>query len=357
MSRHRKAAVLCALCLAVAACVDGSTGRLTDPEVANGALVDASGSAPLTDGVWKKNLAPIVPARAAAAAGVLNRSIIVVGGENGSRPPMSPLTFRPMSRVDAYNPDTKTWSRLPSLPAPRVFLFGATPMNGKLYVAGGYSYPSVGGLEPKKSLFVYDPVTNSWSRKADMPLAAWSAGVQAAVNGRLYVYYFNRGIGPGENGIFIMYNPATNKWVDLPAPPRQHQGMPVGGAINGKFYLAGGGHGDDASTGNLDVYDPASGTWTEKRPMRVPRDGAMAAVFQGRLVVAGGVTIDPQGNAIPGGDLEIYDPVTDTWSSGPSMPTARWNGAAAAARGRIHFIGGRTNSSYQPVGTVEAYVP
>jgi N-acetylneuraminic acid mutarotase len=349
MPRHGKAAILCAFWLALAGCDDDAAGTFTGPDMANSALVEASGGALLTDGVWKENLAPIVPARAAAAAGFLNRTIIVVGGENRNG--------GAMSRVDAYDLDTKTWSRLPSLPAPRAFPFGATPINGKLYVAGGSTAPTGGGFQPKNSLYVYDPGTWSWSRKADLPLAAWSAGVQAAINGRLYVYYFNRGIGPGENGLFIRYDPARDQWTYLPAPPRQHQGMPVGGTINGRFYLAGGGHGDDPSTGNLDMFDPATGTWTEKRSMRIQHDGAMAAVFQGKLVVAGGMTIDPfTARPIPGGDLEIYDPVTDTWTSGPPMPTARWNGAAAFARGRIYFIGGRTDS-YQPIRIVEAYVP
>jgi N-acetylneuraminic acid mutarotase len=40
------------------------------------------------------------------------------------------------------------------------------------------------------------------------------------------------------------------------------------------------------------------------------------------------------------GDLYAYDPTTDAWSTGPSMPTPRHGLSVLAAGGNLHVIGG-----------------
>ena len=187
-----------------------------------------------------------------------------------------------------------------------------------------------------------------------MPLPAYSGGVQGAINGKLYAYQFPYDVNVSpQGGTFLVYTPTTDKWIRLPVP-RVHQGSPVGGVIGGKFYLAGGQDAYGRPSIELDVYDPGTGTWTAKRPMRVGRDVAMAAVFQGRLFVAGGVNY---GATLTGmTDLELYDPATDAWTLGTSLPGGRWNGAAAAGGGKFWVIGGRQDG-WQPTYKVEAYVP
>jgi N-acetylneuraminic acid mutarotase len=345
MSRSTKA-ILSAFCLIVVGCNDGPTATITDPELATAdqATIGMSSSDVLTDGEWRTKLG-LFPTRAAMAAVVFNRSIIVVGGENGNR--------QAMSRVSAYNLDTKTWSQLQPLPAPRAYVWGVTPLGGKLYVAGGRRLGSPADF-PQKSLFVYDPATNTWTRKADMPLPAYAGGVQGAINGILYAYQFpyDPYVSP-QGGTFLMYTPATDKWVRLPVP-RGHQGSPVGGVIDGKFYLAGGMDAYSNTSTELDMYNPRTGTWTAKRPMLFGQDAAMAAVFHGRLFVAGGVNY---GATLAGmADLQVYDPATDTWTRGTSMPSGRWIWAAAAGGGKFWVIGGRQDG-WRPTYKVEAYVP
>ena len=70
------------------------------------------------------------PARWRHAADVLGKSIVVVGGLSGDE-------LHALSRVDAYNVETRTWTALASLPVPRYDVIGATAIQGKLYVAGG----------------------------------------------------------------------------------------------------------------------------------------------------------------------------------------------------------------------------
>ena len=80
-------------------------------------------------------------------------------------------------------------------------------------------------------------------------------------------------------------------------------------------------------------------------PRRLPR----AIEVGGRVFVFGGFpcTDGPALNA-----LEIYDPVTDGWSTGAAMPTARGGFGIGLASGQIRVLGGATEL---PVPTLAQY--
>lgn len=65
--------------------------------------------------------------RSGLAAGVLNGSLIVVGGENDNTS---------VGTVEAYDASTDTWTTLTNMPTARVFLAAGT-VNNTLYVFGG----------------------------------------------------------------------------------------------------------------------------------------------------------------------------------------------------------------------------
>jgi N-acetylneuraminic acid mutarotase len=321
-------------CLALVGCENGSPTGPTSattrrPEMS--ADLTAISATTTFSGVWR-TMKPVPARRKWLAAGVLDKSIVVVGGATGQT--------GALRRVDAYNVETRTWTQLRSLPAPRELVLGATPINGKLYVAGGRAGNTT-AFPDEKTLFVYDPMTNSWTRKADMPRAGCT-GVQANIRGQLYVYTL---CGTSDDRtLFAKYNPSTNKWVRLPLPDRPdeqiHQGSPVAGAIEGKFYLTGGIDAWGRPDRMLHVYDPLTKSWTTKSPMPTGRDAAFAAVFHGKLFVAGGLVWPEGGSSVTTDVVEAYDPVSDSWSTGPSMLAARSQGASAWAAGRFYAIGG-----------------
>jgi N-acetylneuraminic acid mutarotase len=271
------------------------------------------------------------PARWRHAADVLGKSIVVVGGLSGDE-------LHALSRVDAFNVETRTWTALKSLPIPLYDVNGATPVQGKLYVSGGRSSPDE---DCAKTLFVYDPATNSWTRKADMPRTGCH-GVQANILGQLYIYTLYTG-SAAEPTLFASYNPRTDKWVRRPIPDEIHQAYPVGGAINDKFYLTGGIDASGQPSRVLHVYDPATKMWTKKSPMPTGRDNSFGAVFHGKLFVAGGVV--PRDVWVSTDVVEAYDPLTDTWATGPSMLAPRGHGASARAGGKFFTIDGITDGA------------
>src|SRR6185503_14916441 len=125
-------------------------------------------------------------------------------------------------------------------------------INGKIYVSGGYG--SNREAPPSSALFVYDPATDTWSRKRDMP-APGGGGATGVIGGKLYVVTFSPGL-PDTVANFFRYNPNTDSWTRLPSPSNYSRLDPGGGGvIDKKLYLIG---------PRILEYDPVTSRWTRK---------------------------------------------------------------------------------------------
>ncbi len=191
--------------------------------------------------------------------------------------------------VKAYDVETNVWSNRARFPVPVWQTNGAVAINGKIYVSGGQSrrfdetrqgYVRV----PLRSLYVYDPSANTWTRRADMPIQAAAQGPSATVNGFLYVATPCNG-DPAcgsptdtEQGALWRYNPKNDNWVLLTRTPHDPS-FGGGGFIGGKFYLS-----SEAAHAAVDVYDVATNTWSAgpARPGSTVCDPSYATA-QGKL--------------------------------------------------------------------------
>ncbi len=122
----------------------------------------------------------------------------------------------------------------------------------------------------------------------------------------------------------------------LPAaatPPSWTTVTPASGALtnrhecsfvvcDGKFYLLGG-----RRVNPVDIYDPASNTWTQGSPSPIDFHHFQAVVHDHRILVVGTMTGKyPKEPPVP--HIIIYTPATDTWSQGPDLPSDRLRGGA-----------------------------
>jgi N-acetylneuraminic acid mutarotase len=92
--------------------------------------------------------------------------------------------------------------------------------------------------------------------------------------------------------------------------------------MNGKVYVAGGRFGGGVGsemTDILEIYDPATNSWTSGAALLTPRAGVTAAVANGCLYLIGG-----EGNDADERGLfelnELYDPVKNEWQRLAPLP-------------------------------------
>jgi hypothetical protein len=129
-----------------------------------------------------------------------------------------------------------------------------------------------------------------------------------------------------------VYDPATDTWsqaADYPEPVSWVSCAPV----DGKLYCGGGA----TNAGNIAhtyVYDPAARTWSRLADMPVPLWGSAYAAANGLLVVAGGVDDNVLSN-----QSFAFDPHKGTWSALPNAATATYRGGGALG---FYKVGGGT---------------
>src|SRR6267143_1714408 len=188
---------------------------------------------------------------------------------------------------------------------------------------------------------VYNPTTDTWTLAQALPIAV-NHNAAAVVGGKLYSF----GAGVGET---FVYDPNSNSWVARASSHYVHRGTAAVGVINDRIYVAGGA--GTTSQRELEVYDPVANTWTIKAPMSVPRNHTGGGVINGKFYVVGG-------RAGPSTDaLEVYNPQTNTWSTLAPMPTARSGFAAAVVNNELWVFGGEDPQTLVLNAEVEVYSP
>jgi N-acetylneuraminic acid mutarotase len=240
---------------------------------------------------------------------------------------------RNLVNAQSTGPSEDTWKSVASMPTARAQL-GVAVVNGKIYVIGGSNNGPSGGPSGPTLLNVteeYDSVANTWTAKAQMPTARHSFGI-AVYQNKIYC------IGGSTNGprlaVNEVYDPATDTWETKTSMPTA-RGALSANAVNGKIYLMGG---DPANTTN-EAYDPSTDSWTTQAQIPIDAVYSESAVVNNKIYLFGGLSSR--------NSTQIYDPETNTWTSGAPIPTGVAEGAAVATAGvnapfRIYVVGGDT---------------
>jgi N-acetylneuraminic acid mutarotase len=335
--------------LALAACGESTTP--TQPAVP-GDEVPAAPSLAVGSNTWTAR-APLPDFSFGISAAVVpnsaGQSIVYTLGAHGDE---NGLGFN----VRAYNAATNTWTLKNTI----VFLTrtnGIGVIGGKLYFSGGYG-DFDGSCCETEITYVYNPATDQLTRKADMPKAT-ADGVTGVINDKLYVlpgtcsgefYPEPRGCSTANIRTLFRYNPATDTWATRPLAPHFHK-RGAGGVINGKFYVAGGELNNGSAVAALDVYDPVTNKWSTLAP--VPTAGpVIGAVMNHKLFVI------LRGSAAR--TMYVYDPVTNTWTTkaSPALQHEAVVRVALDGRNRLLAVGGaRTFPGGFSLNDSELYTP
>ncbi len=318
-------------------------------------------------------------------AGVsLDGKLYAIGGQHQQNENSGAQT-----EVDVYDPSTNQWTLAAPMPRPTGHITANVMVrNGRIDITSGVTT----GSAEISNVIEYNPLTNTWSELPPLPEARQSP-VSGAVGDQIVVTCgLHNGLqaqtwvsqpisatgrwqkgallpsavgevssGVIDNVLYVLggdtsatmaYNLKTASWRnDLTVRPIQgdHHASTV---VNRKFYLIGGLGG--GSPGQVQIYDPATNSW--RVGSRAPFNGGSVAIaaLAGKIYISGGIVGSTTVNS-----AAVYDPATDAWQTIAPMPAGR-NHAAGGSDGQKFFVfGGRTGGNTVSIGfdSVQIYDP
>jgi hypothetical protein len=225
------------------------------------------------------------------AVRLLDGRVLVVGGsDEWSDPPTAEL----------YDPDSGTWSATGSMlkPQEQDGFLPTVLLDGRVLVG------DVDGAE------LYDPVSGTWSATGKM-LTVETNTATLLRDGKVLV--------TGQSGAQV-YDPDSGTWSttgNMITPRHYHTATLL---RDGKVLAVGGYDGGDLPLGSAELYDPDTGSWTAIANTHFdPRPNCVGCGGGG-----GWATLLQDGTLLfrrTSGELEIYDPATGIWTAlaGPTV--------------------------------------
>ena len=232
---------------------------------------------------------------------------------------------------------------------------GFEELGGLLYFVAGRAT-----VNHSQKVYAYNPANNTWTEKADYPLALQSM-VLRAVGGKLY------GIGGFNSQTDTMYanvyeyDPDANTWTEKTAMPTAREDF--GGAVIGtKIYCFGGlGASSGTPCKKLEIYDTSNDTWdTTKADMPDYKHlGDFGVTVGGKIYAIGGTNTFadyPVLHQMP--TMFMYDPDTNTWTYKAYLPISiSYKECVALSDGKIYIVSGATVSTTDYTQTAWRYDP
>ncbi|HYS54207.1 MAG TPA: kelch repeat-containing protein [Thermoanaerobaculia bacterium] len=222
---------------------------------------------------------------------------------------------------------------------------------GLFYTAGGRL------LTSRKDLWSYDPASDLWTVLAPMNQAR--TGLALAVAGNA-IYAFGGRTNPGgpcSGGALSSverYDIDTNVWTTVASMPFALSDR-AAATMGGKIFVFGGCRNAFSFVADVDVYDPVTDTWsTAPTDMPGPRAAFYAVGTKGDAVYA----IGGWNGVVPGVQTnQAYHVAHDNWTTETPMPVGRAETGAASHGGRIYILGGAKPGFGNSVPNNEVFKP
>jgi Kelch motif len=279
------------------------------------------------------------------------------------------------------------------------------PTNGKFYAMGGRDVNNVEFTHP----FEYDPVSNSWTTKSGTYPDGFVSNTECAVlndTGTDYIYCVGGSSFATQTSIgrVFRYDPVADVITTVPAnwPPGDANVLPGGISVfNNKVYILGGFIINTSVTNEIWEFTPNPAGWVQKgATLPVPR-AYIPTTTIGKFIYTGGgadwdgatlqdttdsFKYDPAADSISpiasipratsntralnfcnlmyvmGGafnlisnEVDVYDPVSDTWSIGTPFATARRNAAYDTDGTNNIWLAGGYDSGLAIISSMEIF--
>ena len=241
---------------------------------------------------WTK-FAPLPIPVTHVGSAVVGREVWLAGG-------FAVLGFnQAIDHVYIYDVDANSWSEGPALPAPRSA--GTLVRNGrKLHYISGLENRNDGVVDHWVLDLDEPGGPQTWNTLASIPETSnHLSGI--AVGGKIYAIggQVNHDIDPFDVDFAYEYDPVTDSWTEKASMPIPRSHMEPGTfVVDGKIILVGGKDGSFTCSDRVSSYDPLTDTWAEL--FTVPDC----------LLAPSGKVIDDQIYVSHGGLVNVFDPQT-----------------------------------------------
>jgi len=234
-----------------------------------------------------------------------------------------------------YDPGSNSWSQKADLPGDARRELSSFTIDSFAYVGHGRN---VNSTEIFFSFYRYNPRTNAWSAIADCPVQRYtSTGFSIDSVG-----YVTCGILPGVARYkdLYAYNPRTNVWSQKASLPSAalNRSYACVVSVNHKAYLMGGFEGQHME--DMYEYNPGSNTWTQKANFPGGKRNAVAGFALGDYVLMG---MGRNGSNTTFKDWYYYNPADNTWTAMNDYPADNSAGNATfVINGKGYVCGGNS---------------
>jgi len=248
-------------------------------------------------------------------------------------------------------PGTCSWSFGSDLPGAGARFAGVFfPDNGKFYAMGGRDVSDVEFTHP----FEYDPVANTWTTKsASYPDGITNNMACSVLNdsGTDFIYCVG-GSQFGTNlvtGRVFRYDPVADVITTVAGgdwPPGVNT-LPGGWTVFGnELFILGGFDNPPSgnSTNQIWQFTPTTNVWVQKGATLPVALGYIPTATIGNLIYTGGGAIITAGSLTDDADSFVYDPVADSIAPITSIPRPTSNTRGLNLCGQMYVLGGSFNA-------------
>jgi N-acetylneuraminic acid mutarotase len=201
---------------------------------------------------------PTLYATDGAVSYSVNGKGYVTTGRESSDPNPFPYNGQTSTKMWEYNPTTNIWTRKKDLPSSARWEATGFSINSKLYVLGGTPCRNCVGTNILNDFWEYDALTDTWTQLPDFPGGKRWMATGFSLNGVGYILGGSTGSGDAYNLLndFWMFEQSTNTWTKLADFPGGKRSAAAVFILNGKAYIGTGLKEDVGYVNDFWEFDP-----------------------------------------------------------------------------------------------------